>query len=210
MRTLLMTLTIVLAVAAAGCGSNKSPSVADVNSGNGATTTTSSSDSPPTGGGTRNGSGGGPSVGIQLNAKNATELARCMRRNGVPNFPDPSKNGSIQFGSANGIDPNSPKFKSAMQKCQKLLPNGGAPSPAAQKKAQEAALAMSRCMRSHGVKNFPDPQFEGGKVTLGIRGGPGSGLDPNSPTFRRAQRACQGTIQGFKGSPGPTTSSGAK
>ena len=203
MRTLLIILTVaLLAVVTAGCGSGGSPAVADVGSGNGATTTTSSSDGPSSGGGgTQSGSGGGAKTSAVLTTKNAAQLASCMRRNGVPNFPDPSKNGSIQFGSANGIDPNSPKFKAAMEKCRKLLPNGGTPSPAAVKKAQQDALAMSRCMRAHGVTNFPDPKFEGGKVTLGIRGGPGSGLDPNSPTFRRAQEACMGAIRGFKGGP---------
>jgi hypothetical protein len=41
-------------------------------------------------------------------------------------------------------------------------------------------------MRSHGVPNFPDPS-SGGRLSVG----PGSGIDPNSPTFQAAQRACQ-------------------
>jgi hypothetical protein len=53
------------------------------------------------------------------------KLVNCMRKNGVPNFPDP-QNGHIQITGANGIDPNSPQFQSAVQACQKLLPSGSA------------------------------------------------------------------------------------
>ena len=72
-----------------------------------------------------------------------------------------------------------------------MLPNGGQPSPQQIAKAQQAALAFSACMRSHGIKDFPDPTFTGGGVTLRLRGGPGSDLDPSSPLFQKAQTACQ-------------------
>lgn len=45
----------------------------------------------------------------------ALRVAKCMRANGVPNFPD----GPITQSS--GIDENSPAFKSAFQKCNKHL-----------------------------------------------------------------------------------------
>ena len=43
-------------------------------------------------------------------------------------------------------------------------------------------------MRSHGVTNFPDPTIQGGGLRLVI--GPKSGIDPNSPLFQHAQKAC--------------------
>jgi hypothetical protein len=49
------------------------------------------------------------------------------------------------------------------------------------------ALAYSRCMRSHGVPDFPDLNRQGSLV---IQGSPGSDLDPNSPAFQAAQKAC--------------------
>jgi hypothetical protein len=51
------------------------------------------------------------------------KFSACMRKNGVPKFPDP-QNGGLTMGGE--IDPNSPQFKSAMQKCRKLLPGGTA------------------------------------------------------------------------------------
>jgi hypothetical protein len=47
------------------------------------------------------------------------------------------------------------------------------------------ALALSECMRSHGVSNFPDPN--GGTIQIG----PDSGINPFSPAFQSAQHACR-------------------
>ncbi len=120
------------------------------------------------------------------NIQQLTKFAACMRQNGEPSFPDPNAQGQI---SAN-VDPSSAQFQQAQQACRKLLPNGGTPSPAEQAQARRHALAFSACMRSHGVPNFPDPQFgSGGSVTMKI--GRGSGLDPSLPQFQAAQKACQ-------------------
>jgi hypothetical protein len=56
-------------------------------------------------------------------------------------------------------------------------------------------LQFSRCMRSHGVPNFPDPSSGGG-----IQITPGSGRDPRSPAFQAAQKACRPRLPG--GGPG--------
>ncbi len=47
------------------------------------------------------------------------------------------------------------------------------------------ALQFANCMRAHGVTNFPDPSPGGG-----IQIGPGSGINPQSPAFQAAQKAC--------------------
>jgi hypothetical protein len=56
-------------------------------------------------------------------------------------------------------------------------------------------LQFSRCMRFHGVPNFPDPRSGGG-----IQIAPDSGLDPQSPAFQAAQKACRSRLPG--GGPG--------
>jgi hypothetical protein len=61
--------------------------------------------------------------------------------------------------------------------------------PADAAKHYADALKLSECMRAHGISNFPDPNSSGGIQISG--GGPGSGLDPNSPQFAAAQKACQ-------------------
>ena len=51
--------------------------------------------------------------------------------------------------------------------------------------------AYARCMRSHGIPDFPDPTTSpGGGVSIQINGGPGSDLDRNNPRFQAANEAC--------------------
>ena len=56
-------------------------------------------------------------------------------------------------------------------------------------------LAFSDCMRSHGVPSFPDPSA-GGELNIS----PQSGVNPRSPVFQAAQRACRKLLP-FKGGP---------
>jgi hypothetical protein len=56
-------------------------------------------------------------------------------------------------------------------------------------KGYSQALAFSKCMRAHGVSNFPDPSTSGGGVQLSI--GPSSGINPQAPAFQAAQQSCQ-------------------
>ncbi len=130
-------------------------------------------------------------------AAKALAFATCMRSHGVSNFPDPT-GGELKLQvqktpnstSVNGVEVNGPAFQSALQACRSYLPNGGHPSAAQTAKARTQALAMSRCMRSHGVPNFPDPQFQTGPGgAIGVRIG-GPGINPSSPAFQAAQKAC--------------------
>jgi hypothetical protein len=187
---LVLTLGSVLLVAA-GCGGGPAGSaVANV----GATTTGSGGAQP-----TQNSASGKPDNGRAFSA--------CMRRNGVPSFPDPSKNGGITINGGRGLNPDSSQFKAAETKCQKLLPNGGQPSAAEQAKMQEQALRYSACMRSHGVPKFPDPQFSAGSSRIKIGG---NGIDPRSPTFQAAQKACASVLPGLKTQSGGTPQGNTK
>ena len=62
---------------------------------------------------------------------------------------------------------------------------GGPKDPA---QAYSQALQFSKCMRQHGLPNFPDPTSSGGGVQLSLSG---AGANPSSPAFQAAQRACQ-------------------
>jgi hypothetical protein len=152
-----------------------------------------------------------PSDAAASNGK-ALQFAQCMRSHGVPNFPDPS-GGKIDLQiqktpdstAVNGVQVNGPAFQSAMKSCQSYLPNGGHPTAAQTARAKAQALAMSKCMRTHGVPNFPDPQFQNGPGGgIGVRIG-GAGIDPSSPAFGAAQKAC-GKI--FGGAPVVTKAPG--
>jgi hypothetical protein len=138
-----------------------------------------------------------------VNSKVASMLAfaSCMRSHGVPNFPDTPNRGGLtieitpQSASVNGIQVNAPAFQAAMRNCRADLPNGGNPGPLSAS-MRAAALRFSRCMREHGLSNFPDPTFSsGGEIQLR-----GAGIDHNSPAFKAAQATC-GTIIGKAGGP---------
>ncbi len=196
----------VLACAAllvAGCGGSSSgPGVARLSPNESATSTSSDAGAP----------GGSPSSESPAVAQQKmVAYSQCMRTHGVPEFPEPTE-GKLLIRSENhnghvsGVNPESAQFQAASKACAKLAPNGGKPpSPAEQAKMQEKALKFSECMRSHGVPNFPDPEFShsGGGVRIhlgGKQGGPG-GIDPNSPQFQSAQKACQSIMGGPKGPP---------
>jgi hypothetical protein len=202
-----MNLTAVMlagaALLAGGCGSSSSsPGVAHLAS------NTSSSAGASAGGS----SSSSESAPIQ---QEMVAFAQCMRSHGVPEFPEPAEGkllvrSSDKNGHLTGVNPQSAQFQAAQKACAKLAPNGGKPPSAAeQAKMQEQALKFSQCMRTHGVPNFPDPEFShvGGGVGIRIgsnKGGPG-GIDPNSPQFKAAQKTCQSDLPrppGAKGGQG--------
>jgi hypothetical protein len=193
---------------AAGCGGGAgSPGIASIASSTTATTTTTTqSGSGPTTkalGAPGGGRGGQFQLTMKVDVTNGAKFSACMRKNGVTSFPDPTGQGLITIHSGMGIDPGSPAFRSARSVCDKLLPNGGQPTPAQIAQRQKQMLAFSSCMRAHGLKDFPDPSNGG----LQIQVHPGSDLSPDNPTFQKAQQACQGDLP-FKAQAGTVKSGG--
>jgi hypothetical protein len=151
------------------------------------------------GGADSTGTGTGTS-GAGASAANATpvQLSKCMRAHGVPNFPDPTEGSGGEGltiaatpGSStltiDGVSFSGPAFEAAQKACSKFFPGGnGTPSPASES-VKLRALAFARCMRGHGVPDFPDPAFPStGGVQLRLV----AGVDPRSPSFQQASRAC--------------------
>ena len=132
-------------------------------------------------------------------------FSKCMRSNGVPNFPDPKPGAGFLFHASPGIIA-SPAFKGAQAKCMKLMPGGGLPGGAGSEPPSAQTLAhylkVARCMRQHGVSGFPDPRtsapsnpFGSGRVgelsdIEGVILVFPSTIDQQSPTFTRAAAAC--------------------
>jgi hypothetical protein len=128
-------------------------------------------------------------------------FAACMRKHGVPKFPDPEVSGSglrLSIGSEGGVDSNAPQFKRAQRACQELLPNEGKQTPQEQAKQLQEALDYAACMREHGVPNFPDPKAAGG-------GGIEFGAVRDTPELQSAQKACRKLLPGA-----PVADSGEK
>ena len=155
--------------------------------------------SPSAGGGGGIPSGGGVSASLRIGGSYTQDLkfAECLRSNGLPDFPDPSSNGTFHITSSSGAVPGSPQLQAAQKACRKFTPNGGAPpSPAQQAKMLAQSLQYAECMRSRGITDFPDPQSSNGRVGFSITASPGSDLNPNNPQFQTAQTACEKLLPG--------------
>jgi hypothetical protein len=63
---------------------------------------------------------------------------------------------------------------------------------------RQAALKYAKCMRQHGI-DMPDPQFNGGRMTMQL-GGPGAS-PADKPTMDRAQQACRKIMESVKPPP---------
>jgi hypothetical protein len=136
-------------------------------------------------------SGGGGTDSAQ-----AVKYSQCMRKNGLPSFPDPV-NGQLQLMVTKGgaLDPDSPQFQAAQKACKSFEPPGLGSGAGQNPQQQSQMLKYVSCMRKNGVPDFPDPQggtikFTGGKV------------DPNSAQFKSAMQTCRKLLSG--GAPGST------
>ncbi|MFC6021579.1 hypothetical protein ACFP2T_36095 [Plantactinospora solaniradicis] len=126
---------------------------------------------------------GGPTASAAADGRgDPTAYAQCMRTNGIPNFPDPA-DGRAQL--PREIDPNSPTFRDAHEKCKQYAGNtqgGGGPQqdtwPVAEK------LKYAQCMRQNGLPGFPDPD-ESGRMEFDP-----TKIDPKSTAFKNAEKAC--------------------
>jgi hypothetical protein len=162
-----------LALATAACGGGAPEAgVASLS-----TTTTTSASAAAT-----SGSSSGGELG---------QYATCMRSHGVLNFPD-SFGSSAAIKAAKGqmaqiseSEASSPIFQAAQRACAKYYgPPTTSPTHVSTQEMQRL-LAVSRCMRTHGVLNFPDPNPTTGELSTP------AGIDKNSPQVLAALRACQ-------------------
>lgn len=130
----------------------------------------------------------------------ALKFAKCMRDEGI-DMPDPQKqgNGGIiqKMDSGPGQRLDQAKVEAAQKKCQHFMGAGGGDikggDPKEEAAHRDALLAYAKCMRSHGVP-MKDPKFSGNKVQMSI-GGPGDvKANPQSATFKAADKACQAIL----------------
>lgn len=125
--------------------------------------------------------GGGPSTSSGGKPDTPLAFAKCVRAHGLPSFPDPDSSGQINI---SGIDVNSPQARHAFAVCGTGGNNG---SDQARNIAR--GLKFARCMRAHGVRNFPDPNPDGQNSFSGGQ---------QSPQFKKALAICKPVLSGGK------------
>lgn len=113
-------------------------------------------------------------------------FAQCMREHGSAGFPDP---GGSDQAFAEGVERASKdaSFDDALEACKDLRPAGvlGAARKPAE---QDAALAFAECIRSNGVKDFPDPVD--GEPLVDTRRIPSTGSGGGMSVLNAAMKTC--------------------
>jgi hypothetical protein len=123
-------------------------------------------------------------------------FARCMRADGVPNFPDPPGNGSYgvksfahqshgETISINGVSVSAPAFRAGMADCQQKLPQPPTPTASQLVKIRALMVIWAKCMRSHGLPHFGDPTItaDGQRIMHGQ-------FSIGSAAYYASRRAC--------------------
>jgi hypothetical protein len=135
--------------------------------------------------------GGSPSGSTESAASNLA-YAQCMRAHGVRNFPDPTVTGQFVL---TRIDTHSARFQSALAACKATYAGGASGQNTS---APADGLKFARCMRVHGVPNFPDPSANG-QNSASVSQGAGQ-----TPVFQRALTTCRPLLTGASSSSGGT------
>lgn len=139
-------------------------------------------------GGSSQSAGAAPSA-----SSNAVAFSQCMRSHGIPNYPDPSAVSGDVDSSQLGVSDT--VYESARTACRQLYPqphaNAGL-TTAQEQQVEGQLLIFAKCMRSHGLPAFPDPN-----PASTIWGGSGqlfnvpSSIDHNSSQFTSAANSCK-------------------
>jgi hypothetical protein len=136
---------------------------------------------------------------------------QCLRQHGLPNMPDPIVVSSGPAAGQRVLDKQALRHyadsvvSQAIDACQAALSRAGLDTRSSQRSPQEIQrlLNLARCIRAHGVPNFPDPNPSTGDVTLP------PGMSKNSPQLIAAVRACPSQAQAAGITPPPASASGA-
>jgi hypothetical protein len=139
-------------------------------------------------------------------------FAKCMRAHGVPDFPNPDRQGNfnnnnpevqaLEERSAPVDGQVSPEINVLFQ-CRSVLPNANTGLTMTQiqqitEQNLRNAVQAANCMRAHGITNFPDP------VASNVNNGGGVSWQPvisaiqadlintRSPSYEAAFLACNG------------------
>jgi hypothetical protein len=117
-----------------------------------------------------------------------------MRSHGVPSFPDPNGSGKPSNATPQQLGVSNSQYQEAESACQHLLPYGSnGPTSAQVEQYRATMLKYARCMRTHGVSDFPDPDSRG---RLDI--GPGSDVPVNTPQFQSAFQVCKDNLSYYQ------------
>jgi hypothetical protein len=118
-----------------------------------------------------------------------------MRAHGVPAFPDPAGAAGVPKITPQQVGVSDARFQTAQRACAPLLQ----PAQAQEPQVMTGLLAFARCMRAHGIPNWPDPSIDrNGQPVFDI-----PRIDPDSPRVSNTADACTHLL--VQSATGPTT-----
>jgi hypothetical protein len=160
-------------------------------------------------GGSSSSSGGSPGAGRSTSSPSAVGYSACMRSHAVPSFPDPDSSGQLPKGDAQQFGVSTSEYQAAQHACLHLLPAAGSlqqqehqcmqnsvcPETLVQQMLTADRL-LARCMRSHGVSNFPDPTAESDGPIFIISKAGISDAESHSHQFEATLDECERLVGG--------------
>jgi hypothetical protein len=156
--------------------------------------------------------GGSSFPGGSATPPSAVAYTDCVRSHGIPNFPDPPSGGGLAKASAQQLGVSSSRLQAAQRACQHLIPATGAAiqqeeqqcfpnndcPPSVVHELLDDMLRLARCMRSHGVPNFPDPTTDSqGQPFFDASAHGISDSMSHSPSFIAKLNECQNEVGNF-------------
>lgn len=140
-------------------------------------------------------SNAGGSANFEAASSKAVAFSHCMRSHGVPDFPDPTRRGGVPKVTPQQVGVSNSHFQVAQRACAQLLQ----PTQAQVPQMMTGVLKFARCMRSHGVPDWPDPSIDSnGQPIFNI-----PGINPDSPRVSNTADVCTHLL--VQSTTGPTT-----
>jgi hypothetical protein len=147
------------------------------------------------------GSGPNANASTQDSEQQIVNFARCMREHGVEVVAPTGSGGPIR---AKGANPQT--MEAAQKACRRYQPKGGKEnlSPAERAQREDQINKFAKCMREHGVQ--VQTPSSGGGFAIQLKN-----VNPESPGFQAAQKACAGfmpKLRQARGAGGPRPGQG--
>jgi hypothetical protein len=140
-------------------------------------------------------SGGSSNAAGSTGSASGVAFSACMRSHGLAEFPDPDSNGSLPKVTPQQLGVGSSAYQAAQNACAHLLQ----PSTAQAQQTLNGMLDFARCMRSHGVRDWPDPTFDSnGQPVFELRGR----VNPKAPQASRTADECSRLLHAPPGQDG--------
>ena len=178
-----ITAAVGLALLAAGCAGSPSSHVAQI--GTTATQSSTSSNSPA----------------ASARQNGGLAFSGCMRSHGVSQFPDPDSSGAIPKITMQQLGVSSSRFQAAQSGCAHLLRSTNTQV----QQTRNGMLDFARCLRSHGVRNWPDPTTDStGQAVFDLH----ARINPDTPQMDAKSGRCSHLLRPAPGQNGTVLCNG--